>query len=561
MLEEPTLSQLPLERPVLSELAAENAAWLQAWEQASDATAQLALIRQWDTQQKRLETWRNLAYIHFAQDTSDKADKEFFDELWPEISTQNLAVMKAILASEHRPALEAELGAHAFTIWQVAVSAFDPTLADDKRAESKLVTRYDTLISELRAEFRGESMRLMDLRGKYGDADRSVRHDARVAQDKAIASVADQIDEIYDGLVALRVKMAGKMGLPSFVPLGYRAMGRSDYDATDVAAFREKLHAHIVPIAQKIRARRAQTLGLSDFSFHDESVRDDKGVPRPMGGHDWMRAQAGALFESLGQDFGAFYRMMEQRQLMDLEAREGKVSGGFCESLPEHQVPFIFANFNGTQDDVNVFTHECGHAFQAWSAAKTQSLRDYGWPTFEACEVHSMGLELLTFNEMERFFGDDAERYRQGHLEEALLFLPYGALVDHFQHEVYENPGLTPAERRALWVRLEKHWIPDRQYQDTPGLAGGTFWMRQGHLFHQPFYYIDYCLAQVSALELWSQYIQDPTGTLTRYRELCDLGGSLPYTGLLRAVGLHSPFEGDTVEKVAGLVQEFLGLE
>ena len=220
------------------------------------------------------------------------------------------------------------------------------------------------------------------------------------------------------------------------------------------------------------------------------------------------------MFSALGQDFSKFYGLMERRELMDLEAREGKVSGGFCESLPEHQVPFIFANFNGTQDDVNVFTHECGHAFQCWSAAQTQELRDYGWPTMEACEIHSMGLELLTYNEMERFFGEDAERFRQGHLEDAILFLPYGALVDEFQHEVYARPELSSDERAALWQELESKWLPDRTYVDTPNFAGGRFWQRQGHLFHMPFYYIDYCLAQVCALQLWSMYLKDAEGTL-----------------------------------------------
>lgn len=562
MNEELTLAQLPSERPVLSDLSATHSAWMADWAKAESAPQQLALIHRWDGEQKRLETWKNLAHIRFARNTQDKEEKAFWDELWPEIAGQNLEVMRAVLASPVRTELEQALGTHAFGIWGVEVQAFDPSIADDKRAESKLVTRYDTLISELRAEFGGEQVRMMDLRGKYGDSERRVRHAARVAQDGAMGKVSEEIDGIYAELVALRTTMAKKMGLSSYTPLGYKRMGRSDYGPEQVAAFRKQLLETVVPLAVKIRARRAKTLGLEgEYSYHDESVRDSKGVPRPMGGHDWMREQARGMFSALGQDFSKFYGLMERRELMDLEAREGKVSGGFCESLPEHQVPFIFANFNGTQDDVNVFTHECGHAFQCWSAAQTQDLRDYGWPTMEACEIHSMGLELLTYNEMERFFGEDAERFRQGHLEDAILFLPYGALVDEFQHEVYARPELSSDERAALWQELESKWLPDRTYVDTPNFAGGRFWQRQGHLFHMPFYYIDYCLAQVCALQLWSMYLKDADGTLKTYRELCDLGGSQPFTGLLKTVGLRSPFEDGTVAQVAELVSARLGLD
>lgn len=561
MNEELTLGQLPSERPELADLSAAHQAWMADWAQASTASAQVALIRRWDSAQKRLETWKNLAHIRFARNTEDKEEKGFWDELWPEIAGHNLEVMRAVLASPVRTELQSLLGAHAFGIWEVEVQAFDPSIADDKRAESKLVTQYDTLISGLRAEFGGEKVRLMDLRGKYGDSDRSVRHAARVAQDSAMALASEEIDGIYDALVGLRTEMAKKMGLSSYTPLGYARMGRSDYGPEQVALFRKQLLETVVPLAVKIRARRAKTLGLEgDYRYHDEPVRDHKGVPKPMGGHDWMREQARGMFSALGADFSEFYSLMERRDLMDLEAREGKVSGGFCESLPEHAVPFIFANFNGTQDDVNVFTHECGHAFQCWSAAQTQALRDYGWPTMEACEIHSMGLELLTYNEMERFFGDDAERFRQGHLEDAILFLPYGALVDEFQHEVYARPELSPGERASLWQKLEAKWIPDRSYADTPNFEGGRFWQRQGHLFHMPFYYIDYCLAQVCALQLWSLYLKDPEGTLKTYRALCDLGGSQPFTGLLQTVGLASPFEDGTVAEISALVSERLGL-
>jgi M3 family oligoendopeptidase len=561
MTEEPTLSELDYARPDRDSLQSEADALQAAFNAADTPDAQLALIYGWDARQAQLDTWQNQAYVAWAKDTSAAAEKAAWDELAPDRTGWNVAFLALVLASEHRDALAHAFGAHAFAIWEVQVSAFDPRIADLKRRESELDTRYNTLISSARVDFQGKSLRLSDLRGFYGDADRAVRLDCRQAQDRLLSGLRDELDAIYGELVTVRHDMALAMGETSYTPLGYKRLGRTDYGADQVAAFRKQILEELVPLCSRIYERRAERLGVDHVCVHDEPVKDLRGVPRPLGGHDWMVEQGRAMFEQLGPDFVAFYDTMNRRELMDLESRDGKIGGGFCESLPTAEVPFIFANFNGTEDDVRVFTHECGHAFQCWSSRKAV-LRDYLWPTYEACEIHSMGLEFLTYGQMDLFFGDDAERFRQGHLESALTFLPYGALVDEFQHHVYANPHQTPDERAAMWRELERKWMPWRSYEGGhyPHFESGRFWQRQLHLYGMPFYYIDYCLAQVCAMQLWDRYVQDPDATLALYRRLCDMGGTLPFTGLLDQVGLESPFDDGVVASVVARAREALGL-
>ncbi len=558
MLQTP-LSDVAVARPDPASLAEAHTARLAA---LPDATDLVALVTAWDDDQRRWYTQKQLAGIRFCQDTRDplaKADKEYFDQHDPDITAQRVEFLRALLASPRLAELEGAFGGHALALFAQSLTTFEPAIANDLRAEKALANAYDERMAALRIEVDGSSYNLSQLAGLYGHADRGVRHRARIGQDAALAGLQGALDELFDQQVAIRTRMARTLGHASYTPLGYARLRRTDYGPEQVAVFRESIRTAVVPLVGAIRARHAETLGLDDYAYHDESVSDPRGVPRPEGDHDWMLGRAEALFAELGPDFRDFFVLMRDRGLLDLKAREGKLGGGFCEALPSLEVPFIFANFNGSQDDVEVFTHEVGHAFQ-WYQARGAKLLDLQWPTLEACEIHSMGLELLTHPQMERFFGQDAERFRRGHLESALLFLPYGALVDHFQHEVYEHPDWSPDDRAACWTALEARYLPTRVYADTPYFAGGRLWQRQGHLFHEPFYYIDYCLAQACALQLWARARTDRAGTLALYRKLCKLGGSKAFTALLHEVGLDNPFEAGSLERTLAPVREALDL-
>ena len=554
-------SEIPYDRPPKSQLHEQATACINAWQQAGTADAQIAILNDWQQHSQHFHTLASLAEVRFQQNTADpgvRAEKEYFDEVYPEVQGNKIRFLKQVLASPHRPALEKHLGQHVFNLWQAELTTFRDEIADDKRAESALCMQYSSALAALRIPVDGTEYTLSTLPSLFDNPDRSIRQTAISSMAGALQGIQDELDDIYGQLVTVRSRMATTLGFSSYTPLGYQEMLRTDYTAAEVADFREAIKTMIVPLAQRIRGQQAQSLGV-DLAYHDESLPDPKGAPRPQGGHDWMLEQASQMFAQMGSDFSTFFEMMRRRDLLDLQSRPGKAGGGFCTSFETQKVPFIFANFNGTLADVNVFTHECGHAFQVYTSRDLQP-REYLWPTYEACEIHSMGLEFLSYPHMELFFGDDADRFRTGHLKSALTFLPYGAAVDAFQHRVYASPADRAAEWTASWSSLEADYLPWRRYVDAPYFSTGRFWQKQRHIYQRPFYYIDYCLAQVCALQLWSRARTDREGTMSLYRELCALGGQRPFTELLEAVGLDNPFNPDVIERVAREAAETLNL-
>jgi M3 family oligoendopeptidase len=248
---------------------------------------------------------------------------------------------------------------------------------------------------------------------------------------------------------------------------------------------------------------------------------------------------------------------MIDRDLMDLVAKKGKESGGYCTFIDNYESPYIFSNFNGTSGDIDVLTHEAGHAFQVFTS-RNIGIPEYVWPTFESCEIHSMSMEFFTWPWMELFFKEQTDKYKFAHLSSGLLFLPYGVAVDEFQHAVYENPEMTPAERKAAWKKIEEIYLPHRDYDGNSYLEAGAFWQRQGHIYSSPFYYIDYTLAQICAFQFWKRSREDHDAAWKDYLHLCQLGGSKSFTKLVADANLISPFEEGCVESVIGTIEEYL---
>jgi len=243
---------------------------------------------------------------------------------------------------------------------------------------------------------------------------------------------------------------------------------------------------------------------------------------------------------------------------MDLVNRKGKAAGGFCTMFNSYRAPFIFANFNGTLGDIDVLTHEAGHAFQCYESRGFE-VEEYFFPTMEACEIHSMSMEQLTYPWMNLFFGDDTDKYKFVHLSANILFLPYGVAVDEFQHIIYENPDMSPAERKKVWLDMEKKYRPWVDYDGIDYLEQGGFWQRQAHIYRSPFYYIDYCLAQVCALQFWSKSEKDFTSAWQDYLRLCKAGGSQSFLGLVEIANVKSPFDKDLFGELFGELEAYLG--
>ncbi|MEC7983878.1 MAG: M3 family oligoendopeptidase [Myxococcota bacterium] len=523
---------------------------LKDFQNAEDVEEQVEVLRKWDQHQKEWDDYGSISYVHFSQNTADKhakKEKDFYDSLSPVIKGEKQKIIKNILRSPYRKNLETRFGKNLFDRWELSLQAFDTKIIDNKRSESKLISRYTALLSQTKIPFRGKERTLSTMSPFYSSSDRSTRKEARIAQDKAFERHADTLDDIYDQMVKLRHRMALDMGYASYTEMAYAELSRTDYDKEDVAEFRRQIANDLLPITQNILDKRAQRLGVDSYQFYDEGLMDPQGEIEPKGTHDWMLEQAQIMFSEMGDDFGSFFSMMRERGLMDLKSRENKSRGGYCALFSSQGAPFIFANFNGTQGDVRVFTHECGHAFQCYQS-KDVPLSDLIWPTMEAAEIHSMSLEFLTYPWMHLFFKEDTDRFIQSHLERALIFIPYGVAIDEFQHLVYENPDATPADRAKMWKDVEQRYLPHRKYEDLPYFGSGRFWQRQGHLYIRPFYYIDYFLAQTCALQFWSIAEQDRDDAMKRYRSLCKLGGTQPFTQLLKAVKLRSPFEPGAIQ-------------
>lgn len=511
----------------------------------------LETVRAWDTLRREVRTYSVLVGLRFQQNTADpehKRERARWGEQEPRWTELVVSMKRALLAHPLRAELERALGAQAFALWESEVLAFHPAIKADLANESKLGAEYVALEASAELELGGERLSLSSIVKHRQSGDRLVRHDAERAQWAWFERNGAELDRFFDDLVHLRTAMAQRLGFSDFVELGYKRMCRVDYDRADVERLRAGVRQHVVPLAEELRRRQAHALGLDRLMAWDENVQDAAGSPAPLGDHDWMLARAREMFDEMGE-FGPFFRRMADGGFLDLEHRKGKAGGGFCTHFPTHGMPFVYANFNGTKLDVEALTHEMGHAFQSHQS-RNLGLLDYLWPTYESAEIHSMSLEFLTWPHMERFFGNGADRFRRMHLTETILFLPYGAAVDEFQHEIYARPELSSAERHELWRSLERTWLPWRDWGDLAYPARGGRWQSQRHIYLKPFYYIDYVLARTCALQFWVHAQRDRDAAMCDYVRLCQRGGEVPFQELARSAGLTSPFDDGCVADV-----------
>lgn len=555
----PQFDQIVEPKPTLAGLTDAYAVIGMALDRGNTAAA----LTDWDGLRRRYDTWSALVHLRFAQDTTDataKADRDYADALSPEAADLEVALKRRLLADADRTGLATLVGEHALRLWETDITTFDPAIKPDLEEEARISARYTELLASAKLDIGGKTVNLAGLGPYAEDPDRAVRHEAERVRWAFFEANAGALDEIYDQLVKLRHGMAVKLGFESYTPLGYRRLRRVDYGPEDVARYREQVVQHVVPLVGRLlEARRAEN-GWDRLRYWDEALVDPAGNPKPAGDHDTLVEAAAAMFDGMDDRLAAFYRLMRQGGFMDLKNRPGKSGGGFCTSFPTEGVPFIFANFNGTHHDIGVFTHEMGHAFQNWESRGLDGI-DYLWPTMEAAEINSMGLEFLAYPEIGRLVGDDAaDRFRRMHLIGALAFLPYGVCVDHFQHEVYANPDASPADRHALWARLEKLYLPWSDYGDLSFLAKGGRWQAKSHIYGSPFYYIDYTLAQCCAMQFWVKSRRDYKAAMEAYVALCGRGGSAPFQDLVRSAGLVSPFADGALEDVVTEAAAVLGV-
>ena len=555
-------SEYAYQRPDVDQLKVEFKALLEAFKNASSATEQSEILAKYYQLDDSASAMQNICYVRHSIDTTDKfyeEEVEFFNTRYPELSEVSTDFYKALLASPFRAELEAEYGKHLFVLADLTTKVFEPAILDGIIAENKLDTEYRKIKAQAKIDFEGKTYNLSTIEPLEVSADRNMRKKASEAKWAYYAQRAAEVEAIYDKLVKTRTESAQKLGFENFIPLGYARMRRSDYDAQMVANFREQIVKHIVPITQKLYKSQAARLGLDSLKYYDEGYKFKSGNPTPKGNGVWMEAQAKQMYSELSKETEFFFNYMSDGGLMDLESKDGKETGGYCTFIGgDYQSPFIFSNFNGTSHDVTVLTHEAGHAFQCFETSRQTKINDYLWPTYEACEIHSMSMEFLTWPWMNLFFQEDTEKFFYEHLAGALRFLPYGCAVDEFQHIVYENPNMTTTERNAAWSAIEKKYLPHRDYDGNEFLENGGFWQKQGHIFSSPFYYIDYVLAQICAFQFWIRAKENKEEAWKDYVHLCRLGGKFSFLDLVKEANLESPFDAGCIEKIVAPIAAYL---
>lgn len=544
----------------LEKIKKEFSELIESFEKAENVEGQVNAFDEIIKLRNHIETMQTLVSVRHSIDTNDEfydKENEYMDEISPILFGFTNDFYKALVNSKFKDELVQKYGKFLFDLAENTLKTFSPEIIPDAQEENRLSSKYSKLIASAKIDFDGKELNLSQMVPYTQSKDRNVRIEAAKKVAQFFAENQDEFDNIYDSLVKVRTRMAQKMGYKNFVEFGYKQLSRLEYDAKMVESYRKQVLENIVPLHTELRERQGKRLGVDKLKFYDEAIKFNSGNADPHGSPEWILNNGKTMYKELSKETDEFFTFMTENNLLDLLSKKGKMSGGYCTYIPEHKAPFIFANFNGTSHDIDVLTHEAGHAFQVYQSRGFE-VPEYLWPSYEACEIHSMSMEFLTWPWMNLFFENDTDKYKFIHLSEALLFIPYGVTVDEFQHWVYENPEATPKERREKWIEIEKKYLPTRDYGEVEELKNGIFWFRQGHIFSSPFYYIDYTLAQVCAFQFWIKSRENREKAWQDYLNLCKLGGSKPFFELMKSANLKNPFEEGTLAIVIPKIKEYL---
>lgn len=554
-------SEMKYERIDYAKVGEEIKALTQAMRDAKTFEEAFAVHEKSSKLSHEVSSMIQICMIRHDIDTTDEfydKEQEYNDEFAPTIREAQVGYTKALYESPFKAQFMEKIGPVAFKNMELELEYFVPEMVPLMQEENALVTRYEKLVATAKIEWEGETLNL-PLMTKYTTSpDRETRKKAFAKTTGFFMDNRAEFDEIYDKLVKCRTAQAKLLGFDTYTKLGYARMQRNDYGPDQVKAFRDEVKKKIVPLATKAHEARRKRIGVDHLYYYDTTFFVN-GNPEPIGTPEEILASGKKMYEELSPLTGEFFNYMLDNERFDVLGRKTKRNGGYMTSIPnDDNTPFVFANFNKTAGDVDVITHECGHAFQGYLTRK--DCDEYRNITMETAEIHSMSMEFFAEPWMEQFFGDRADDYRSYHLEDSLTFIPYGCMVDEFQHIVYANPDMTPEERRMKWVELEKEYRPHMDYGDNECYLTGGLWQRQSHIYAMPFYYIDYCLAQTVALEYKAWMDTDYKAAWDSYIELCKQGARDFYSKSLPKVGIKVPFEAGCLDETVEVIGKKLGV-
>lgn len=551
---------MPYQRIDMEKVKTQYETWIQQLKSSQQEQEIQRLFQDINALRNQIQTQMTLCQIRHTINTADPfydQENAFYDENGPVIQNLDAKFMDVCLLPHIHQVLKKSVPETFFQLAQYTKRVVSEEILDELVKENQLTTKYGALKASAKIEFEGKTYTLSQIDKLTQSLDRQTRQKAYLAKMHFYEQHQEDFDDIFDQLVAIRTQMARKLGFENYIEMAYLRMYRLDYDAKDVQQYRQEILKHVVPVASRIYENQAKRLGLSQLAFYDLPIQFQDGNATPKGTPKQLVEAAQTMYHQMHPETGKFIDTMIQDELWDLESKPNKEMGGYMTCIPEYKVPFIFSNFNGTSGDVDVLTHEAGHAFQYY-VAKDIEVLDVVMPTVESCEIDSMSMEFFAHPYIDVFFKEDSNKYRLGHLESTITFLPYGCLVDHFQHEVYAHPNWSKAERKACWRTLEKQYQPYKNYTGCPILEEGCWWYQQGHIFQSPFYYIDYTLAQVCAHQFFIRSTENDPSTFQDYLHLLALGGTLPFQSLVKEANLKSPFEKGTIQQVMQTLETYL---
>ena len=554
-------SEMPYTRPNLEEIKREAEAVLQRIQNASSAQEQVDAYLAYEQSGKEIATNCSLAYVRHTIDTKDEFyDKEndYINENGPSFQEMGQKISLALLNSPFRAELEEKLGKLMFTNLEIGVRCMKPEIMELMQEENKLQSEYQKLYASALIEWQGELLPMPKMTPFQQSPDRETRKAAYIATGKWFDAHQAELDELYDKLVKNRTAQAKAMGYDNYIPLGYDRMGRNCWGPKECAAFRDQIAQDLVPVVAKVKKEQEKRLGVDKLKFYDDTLLFPDGNADPQGTPDDILAAGLEMYHELSPETREFVDALYGGELLDVLSKEGKAPGGYCTSFPKYGVPFIFSNFNGTSGDVDVLTHEAGHAFAFYRSMRKGYLSALQSPTMEGCETHSMSMEFLTAPWHEKFFGPLTRKYEVGHCESSLIFIPYGCMVDEFQHIMYENPDLTPAQRNETWLKLEQKYRPWIDFEDLPFVSRGAGWQRQLHIYLNPLYYIDYCMAQTVAFQFWMASMKDREDAWQRYLAFVDKGGTETFDNLVAAAGLKLPYAPGCIKEIGTAISDWI---
>ena len=503
----------------------------------------------------------NIAYIRHTIDTSDEfydKENEFLNEKTPELMPSLLAFSNAVYDSRFKPDFVAEFGEQMFAEIELRRKSFSEKNIPLLQKEARLCNEYEKIIASADILFDGKHLNLYGIMSYFENPDRNVRHDAYKAYSKFYESNEENFERIWDELIKVRTEMGKNLGFENYIPLGYMNQGRTDYDEKDVAAFREQVREELVPFCAKLYEAQAKRIGVDKVKAYDEAYLFNDGNAVPVGDDDFLIEQAREMYHDMSKETGEFVDFMLGHDLLDVKNKPKKASTGYMTGLNSIKAPFVFSCFNHTTGDVQVLTHEFGHAFAGYMAMRNQPVSTYYSESTDIAEIHSMSMEQFAYPYAEKFFGDKADKFRFSHLQEALTFVPFGVAVDEYQHIVYANPELSPKQRTAEWKKLEEKYMPWREYDDVDFFAKGGWWYHKIHIFLYPFYYINYTLTTMGAMEFKKKMHEDKESAWKDYLNLCKVGGSLGYKETLKYANLSLPFEKGSVKRAVSYAEDIL---